>query len=278
MSANQIPVEGDGFLTEQAADRLTTLPGVNQRLMSVAVAVARYANRLVHALPATVPHPTAEQKQRVIALSLFVRLVECFESILILASHGVREELRSLFRVFLDAYFVLANVCSDANFVGAYLRADEAERLKLLNSMSKQDDELFAAAKEYATPEVRAELAAKVKAERIQAFNSYSNAEKVGCAAIYDSMYRITGPSVHTGPRILEGYLETDAEGTATKIIHHGNPAVIDRFVYDSTQFCLKSIRGMLECFGESAIDEVIELEAKLELAMIDPDNPAGGR
>ena len=68
MSASQIPVDGDGFLTEQAADRLTSLPDVNQQLMSVAVAVARYANRLIHTLPATAPHLTAEEKQRVIAL------------------------------------------------------------------------------------------------------------------------------------------------------------------------------------------------------------------
>lgn len=269
MSADQIPVEGNGFLTEQAANRLTSLPDVNQQLMLVAVAVARYANRLIHTLPATAPHLTAEEKQRVIALSLFVRLIECFESILILAAHEVREELRSLFRVFLDAYFVLANVCSNANFVGSYLRADEAERLKLLNAMSKHNDDLFAAAIEYATPDVRSALAAKVKEEGIQAFNSFSNAEKVGCAAIYDSMYRITGPSVHTGPRILDDYMETDAEGTVTKINHRGNPAVIDRFVYDTIWFCLKSIRGMLECFGDLATGEVTELDARLEEAMI---------
>src|SRR5438105_11055925 len=102
MSAHRIPVEGNGFLTEQTADRITSLPDANQQLMLVSVAVARYANRLIHILPAIAPHLTAEAKQRVIALSLFVRLVECFESILILASHEVREELRSLFRVFLD--------------------------------------------------------------------------------------------------------------------------------------------------------------------------------
>lgn len=89
--------------------------------------------------------------------SPFVRLVECFESILILATHKVREELRYLFGGFLHAHFlVLANVCSGATFVGSYLRADEAERLRLLNAMSKYDAELFAAANEYATPAVRA--------------------------------------------------------------------------------------------------------------------------
>src|SRR5205823_1762178 len=137
-------------------------------------------------LPVIRPHVTPQEKQRVIAVALFVRLVECFESMLLLASHGVREELRSLFRVFLDAYFVLANVCSEAAFVSKYLESEEAERLKLLNAAARHDHPLFNAVNEFATPEIRAALKEKIENEGIQAFNSFANAERVGCSTIYD--------------------------------------------------------------------------------------------
>jgi hypothetical protein len=44
-------------------------------------------------------------------------LIEVAESIVILSAYGVRQDLESLFRVFLDAYFLIGNVCSDPEFV-----------------------------------------------------------------------------------------------------------------------------------------------------------------
>ena len=250
MAGKRIPVEGGGFLADAVKHRLLTDASVDRRLSKVAVAVADYANQLVHELPAPTPHETSEEKQRVIALALFVRLVECYEAILILAAFGVREEGRSLLRVFLDAYFVLANVCSDPAFVGKWVTSDEVERLKFIRAIGKHDHEIFQAAKEYADADLLATLAAKVKEEGIDAFNSFVNADKVGCANIYDSLYRITSSSVHTGPRILERYMDTDSDGTATTIFHQTDPEIVNRTVYDAAWFCLTAIRGVLECYG----------------------------
>lgn len=98
--------------------------------------------------------------------------MEIVESILILAAHGIRQELHTLFRIFLDAYFLVANVSIDSEFISLYFSTDEAERLKLLNVASRQDHELFKTIKEYATDQLRADLADKVRDERIQALNS----------------------------------------------------------------------------------------------------------
>lgn len=144
MAAHRINLEGDGFITEALIERLRGRPGVNRGLIEVVVSTVRFANELAANLDAYTPHETPEEKQRVIALIILVRLLEIVESMVILAAYGVRQELQTLFRVFLDAYFLLANVCSDPGFVPVYFRTDGPERLKLLNAVTKHDHPLFA--------------------------------------------------------------------------------------------------------------------------------------
>jgi len=223
MSHRRINIEGTGFITEPIAERLRALPDGNRALMDLVISTVQFANDLAPRLPATSPHETPEEKQKVIALALLVRLIEVVESMVILASHGVRQELHTLFRVFLDAYFLLANVCSDPQFVPIYFRTDEPERLKLLNAAAQQDHELFAALNQCNNHELRTTLGQRIKEEGIQAFNSYLFAESIGCAHIYDSMYRLSSPSVHSGPRCLADYIEADEEGNVLSILHRGD-------------------------------------------------------
>jgi len=273
MSHRRINIEGTGFITEPVAERLRALPDGNRALMDIVISTVQFANDLTPRLPATSPHETPEEKQKVIALALLVRLVEVVESMIILASHGVRQELHTLFRVFLDAYFLLANVCSDPQFVPIYFRTDEPERLKLLNAASQQDHELFAALNQCNTYELRTTLGQRIKEEGIQAFNSYLFAESIGCAHIYDSMYRLSSPSVHSGPRCLADYIEADEEGNVRSILHRGDIATVHRVLYDTECLLLEVLRGVCDLFGVSEMERIKQFEAAVEAAMSEQES-----
>jgi len=260
----KVPVDGHGFLSESVAEKLIALPGCNAALMKVAIDAARLSDVLIHQLHAVRPHLTVQDKQRVIALTIFVRFVECYESILILAANGVRQELRTLLRVLLDAYFVLANVCSRAEFIGDYFRSDDADRNKLLNAIQRHDHELFHGARDAVSPEERQALTDRIKEDGVQPFRSYANAAGVGCAVIYDSLYRLCSPSVHTGPRIIDEYLQVDDDGTATRILHTSSAKETDRYVFDATHYVSFAMKGLLECFEESVPDELHRIFAEL--------------
>lgn len=193
---------------------------------------------------------------------------------IILASHGVRQELQTLFRVFLDAYFLLANVCSDPGFLAVYFRTDEPERLKLLNAAAQQEHELFAAINEYNTEAVRTSLGQRIREEAIQTFNSYAYAKNVGCEHVYDSMYRLSSPSVHSGPRCLANYIQTDEEGNVMKVLHRGDIETVHRALYDTEWFMLKALSGVCELFAVSGLERITEFETALEVAMVRHENP----
>ncbi len=55
---------------------------------------------------------TEEDRQKVISLVLAVRMLEVSEAALRVRRHGMSNEASSLFRVFLDVFFILCNICT----------------------------------------------------------------------------------------------------------------------------------------------------------------------
>lgn len=195
---------------------------------------------------------TLEERQKIIALILAARVLEISEAALLVMKNGMSNEANTLFRVFLDAYFVLANVCSDSSFFVNYFKSDEQARLKLLKVIltKKYDSELFKAINEYATKTLQDTLENKIAEEKIQAFNSYAFAEKIGCANIYDSMYRIASASLHTTSRALEKYVVEDEAGKILSLNDGPLEGDIPQRVYDLAYFLIKIISGLKEVFG----------------------------
>ncbi len=76
-------------------------------------------------------------RKKVFALVVAVRILEISEASFLLMKNGMSNEVNTLFRVFLDAFFIFGNICSNESFIPNYLKSDEAARLKLLNCYSK---------------------------------------------------------------------------------------------------------------------------------------------
>ena len=253
-----VQIIGGSKVESVDVDRLASAEGVNRELATAFAETISWAHELLRSLPLTA-QSTDSEKQKVIAAVLLARVIEAVESSFLLASRGARLETTTMFRVFLDAYFLLANVCSDAGFLSTYFRSDDAERLKLMRAASKRDSEMFRELKECASHQVQSELDAKIKAERIQAFNSFAYAENVGCADIYDSMYRLSSAAVHSAPRALEDLVEVDDEGRITHIFLTGSGEAANRMLYDLHHFFCKALEGICELFEKdsSRIDEL---------------------
>lgn len=250
-------VEGRGFLKPALPCLSETVGHANQEQYRLLQEVVQFAEALKDELVIK-GQESAKEKQKVIAFVVFVRLLEIVEALIILAAYGVKEELKSLFRIFLDAYFIQANCCNDPDFIPVYFQTDEAARLKLINVAEKYQTELFGLINGYATKDIKEELDRKIKQEKIDAFNSFQFAKNVGCEEIYDSIYRVLSSAVHTTPRCLDDYVDVDENGMITAIRHGPDAETTDRITYDTTTFFLKSVSGLCELF---ALDKESDLK-----------------
>lgn len=243
-----VQIIGSSKIVPADVERLTAMEGANRELVQVFSATVSWAHELLRSLPIASQN-TDTEKQKVIAAVLLARVIEVVESVFLLASRRACLETTTLFRVFLDAYFVLANVCSNPDFLSTYFLSDEVERLKLMRAASKRDSEVFRDIREYASDELQRELDSKIRTVRVQALKSFAYAESVGCGNIYDSMYRICSATVHSSPRALENLVETDDEGRVTHIILDANAEDVNRVLYDVHHFFCKSLDGVCGLF-----------------------------
>lgn len=253
-------IEGDGFLSEtgqkKAQQIVTRNTGIFRSLECVISELRSFASsQEVH------EQDTDEDRQKIIALVLVARVLEISEAALLVMKNGMSNDANTMFRVFLDAYFILVNVCSDASFVTNYFKTDEPARLKLLNSAKKHDSELFRRINEYGSEVLKSALQKNIEEGNIQTFNSYAYAENIGCSEIYDSMYRIASASLHTTPRSIEKYVNEDEAGTILSIKDYPLEGDIPQRAYDLSYFLIKLQSGLKGIFGfldEFAIEAMI--------------------
>ena len=243
-----VQIIGKNKVEPADVERLTAMKDVNRELVTTFAETISWAHELLRSLPIA-SQSTDGEKQKVIAAVMLARVIEIVESGFLLASRRACLETVTMFRVFLDAYFILANVCSDTAFLSTYFRSDEVERLKLMRAASNRETDIFRAVRDYASHELRSELDAKIKAEKIQAFNSFAYAENVECGSIYDSMYRISSAAVHSSPRSLENLVEVDDEGCITHILLQAPADATNPVLYDFHHFFCKALEGICELF-----------------------------
>ncbi|WP_129141752.1 DUF5677 domain-containing protein [Modicisalibacter coralii] len=210
-----------------------------------------------------VSQESVADKQKVISLILAVRLLEIAEAAYVVMQHGMSTEADSLFRTFLDAYFVFGNVCSNEKFVTEFFKSDEANRLKLINADRKHSTDLFKPANEGISEKHRTDLKARVEGEKIQAFNSYKYATDIGCEHIYDSMCRIVSAAAHTTPRALVDYAEEDAAGNVLSARDGPSEGSIPQRLHEFAHFLIQALSGLQEVFGcinEAEISRLTEM------------------
>lgn len=257
-------IQGDGFLSSKGQAEAQRIVAENQGGFE-ALWQSINALRSFAASCEVARQETKTEKQKAIALVLAARLLEVTEAAYVTLQHGMSTEANSLFRIFLDAYFVLGNLCSDPDFVAEYFKSDEADRLKLINSVRKHTDELFQQVNDGISAEHQAELKALVESEKIQAFNSYNYAAKIGCEKIYDSMYRITSAAIHTTPRALGSYSEEDDKGILISVRDGPSRDQIPQRLHDFSHFTIKALSGLREVFGCLNQEEIDRLSEKLQ-------------
>lgn len=264
IAARQVQIIGGSKVEPADVERLAATDGVSRELVKVFSDTISWAHELMRSLP-LIPQDTDAEKQKVIAAVLLARVIEVVEAGFLLASRGACVETITMFRVFLDAYFVLANVCSETGFLSTYFRSDEAERLKIMRAASKRESDMFSAIRDYASLELQSELDARIKAEKIQTFNSFAYAENVGCGNIYDSMYRISSAAVHSSPRVLEKLIEVDNQGRITHILLQAHGDSTNRVLFDFHHFFCKALEGICDLFEKDRanVEEFVARGAK---------------
>lgn len=158
--------------------------------------------------------------QEVTAATLFVSLLESFDSVYILLSRGLVADSNVLLRSMLEKTLRLKYIALDYDNSIAYYKAYELQRLKLMNVVLNDKHGIYTEeVKKSISKRDLQELKKKINDERISDLPSNEELAKLtGLEMFYGYAYRLLNDYVHSNASLVERLLE--AEEGEIKSLH----------------------------------------------------------
>lgn len=151
--------------------------------------------------------------QEVIAATLFIRVLNGFQGVVVLARMGLATEAKVVLRGTLEAFFLLKLTCDEERFAIEYIQSDKVHRLRWMNIAHQSSGQMFDSTRRYATPEIMRTLQDEINKHGIKEWKIEDIARRANLHELYDSDYRLLSAEVHIIPRSLENYTHTDSSG-----------------------------------------------------------------
>ncbi len=175
----------------------------------------RKTNRIAHEMKFHIEVPSTDG-QKVIAVALFIRLLNSFQAVAILAQHGLMFDSKIVLRGGLESLFILNLLCKEKEFLDEYIGSDHVRRLTLFEVAAHTSDPNFESLRNYANshPEFYTELKEKIKKNGWKRLKAAEIAKRSGLSSMYDTRYRLLSDAVHTSPHSLESLLSFTEDQT----------------------------------------------------------------
>lgn len=173
--------------------------------------IADRLNRLSHAMLPTLSFAKGDVRALIVC-SLFLRVMETFESIILVGEIGLQAQARMLARCQMEAMFTLAAVHADEDTAKKLAAADAIFRKKSINKVLELDMPVSDEEREKMNTLLK-ELNDLIRENEITEMKAWKLAEIAGLEGWYKTVYSLLCHAVHSNIRDLEEYVvpEDDA-------------------------------------------------------------------
>lgn len=178
-----------------------------------------------------------EDGREVVTSSLYIRSLNSYQAVLILAERGMIPQARSMARTMLESIFTLCAVCKSESLIDVYIDEDHKKRLKLIEKFRQFHGGEFPP--EYSPEEIeelREELRAKYPDGKIRMRTTEQWAKDADLEDWYLTVYALLSDSVHTKVSDLERHLAIGEDGKVTEMLWGPDPEGIEDVLYASVE------------------------------------------
>ena len=185
------------------------------------VSDAETLNRICHGFLSGRSIALDNPRQLVVSV-LFVRMMELYQSVLLLTFRGMRSASAVSFRALIEAYFHFEAIRDDEWYLDEFLDQFHVDRYRLASGIAKSESEGLAELREYFTTD-RIEAAKRDKeAAGAKKITTETAAKRGGNEGIYRTVYALLSAEVHTSARSLESHLVWDDESQSISGFRYG--------------------------------------------------------
>lgn len=237
----------------------------------LADALNRAAVRMLFASP-----PKDDKQQLMVAL-LFARLLELYQSVLVLAERGSISAARALLRVMCEATFYMRASQKDPAFIDAYVQDDRFRQAQLIEALTAIPPEANAVAPEILEDLKRqaAQLRAQIKADKQSWLKAADTAALADLLDFYRLFFVPYSNAVHSAARDLNSHVVENDQGSIASLRWGPDSANVEDIVDACMQIFFVAVHAQLQVFPNPEFDKEFEnlwrehkarIEAKTEV------------
>lgn len=204
--------------------------------------------------------------KKVLASCFFIKIINGFQSIVILTRYGFVVEAEIILRTIVEAFILSENICKKENFLEEYIRSHQKTRLRIIKDACKSNSQVYVDLKNHMTSDIKQELEDEICDEKIKEPNIYNLAKNVGYEELYNVVYRLSSGAVHSNPYEMEKYCICDDKHNITDIIWGPKDKDISKVICTTIGIVLMCLRSLCQLFNLDKKDEIDKFHEKLKL------------
>lgn len=246
-------LDENGFLSGAVDGWVAKHRDVNR----VDVADAEELNRICHRFLSGRCVQLDDTRQLVVSV-LFVRMMELYQSVLLLTYRGMRSASAVSFRALIEAHFHFEAIAKDPTYLDEFLNQFHIDRFRLGSGIATSESESLAELREYFTKERLNAAKQDKEAAGAKKITTADAAKRGGNEGIYRTAYALLSAEVHTSARSLESHLQCDESGEVTGLRYGPDEANYHRQLGLSVIIITEALEEVCRVLGaDSPVDAV---------------------
>ncbi len=187
-----------------------------------------------------------------IAASLYVRSMSCFQGVIIMAERGMINEAKSLLRCLLECMFTIVAIHKDENVAMQLVLGDLLQRKDYLKAYKRTKEGQITHESKPSLEDIERlmqDIENSIQKEKVIKLTKRDLAEKAGLATIYDTAYKLLSSTIHANVRDLEQYLDLNKSNEVKKILWGPDVSEIDFVLFIAADSMLHILEVISKIF-----------------------------
>jgi hypothetical protein len=202
--------------------------------------------------------------QEFLAATIFLRLLNGFQAVVILAMKGLLFEAKVVLRSVIESLFILELLCKEEGFALEYLGSSMVQSLKWMNIARESTDPNFDSLKQYATPEVMETLRKDIERYGYKKLDVERISDRAGLHNVYNTQYRLLSEQVHSLPISLDPFLVRDQKGELSSFDWGPKHEDLDLILFTNIQMLLTAMVSITKLFNVDKGGELKKIDENL--------------
>lgn len=246
----------EGFLSSKSAAWIAKHRRENPTLFQIVDDLNRTMVKMLHHAS-----PKKDQKRELLVAVLFARVVEHFQSAIVLAERGAIPSGRAMVRVLCDATFAIRACAKKPEYADKIILDDRVREKQLVDALvSLPRKDVAVPPEEMEKLERRlSELRAAIKADNQGVLKSIDTADAAGLVDFYRLFYVPCSNAIHSAARDLDDHIVKDKNGDVGALRWGPLSRDVEHTAAAAVQIAFAAANGHLIVFPNATLERELE-------------------